>query len=135
MAHTFPRNLPPPVLKGSQIKLPLITIIAGCRYLHDVDLVKEAVRLSGIKISQVVSGNANGIDRAGELYALIQGIPLRTFPANWNKYGRKAGLVRNKEMAEYAQALIAIWDGESPGTRHMINQAFNHGLFTFVHRV
>lgn len=54
-------------------------------------------------------------------------INIKEFPANWEKYGRRAGMIRNNEMAEYADYLIAIWDGRSRGTKNMIKQMVNHG--------
>lgn len=71
------------------------------------------------KITEVVSGAAQGVDRLGERWAGEQGIPIGRFPANWERDGRAAGYKRNLEMAEYADALVAVWDGESRGTEHM----------------
>jgi len=71
-------------------------------------------------ITEVVSGGAAGVDMLGERWALRQGIPTTVFQANWNAHGKAAGPIRNKQMAEYADALIAVWDGESPGTKNMI---------------
>ena len=93
-------------------------IIAGSRDLHGpVDL---AVTNSAFNVTEVVSGAARGIDKAGEQWAVGSGIPVKQFPADWNKLGKQAGIVRNIEMANYADALIAIWDGKSKGTLHMI---------------
>lgn len=53
---------------------------------------------------------------------------LKIFPADWDKYGRRAGPIRNREMAEYADALLAYWDGKSRGTKNMIEEARARGL-------
>lgn len=97
-------------------------IIAGSRSVQNYDIVKQAIEDSGFlpQITEVVSGTARGVDRLGERWAKENGISVRFFPANWKKYGKKAGMIRNAEMAEYADALIAIWDNESPGTANMI---------------
>lgn len=71
----------------------------------------------------VVSGTAKGADTLGEQYAQERGLTVKRFPAQWAEYGRSAGYKRNQEMAFYADALIACWDGESKGTKHMINIA------------
>jgi len=86
-------------------------------------------------ITEVVSGGAKGVDRLGELWAQKRNIPITRFPAEWNKYGKRAGYIRNKEMALYADALLAIWDGESKGTKHMIDSALEQGLWVCVYRV
>lgn len=72
-------------------------------------------------IIEVVSGDARGIDQFGIDWAVDNWIPYKTFPANWDKYGKSAGAIRNREMAEYADILFAFWDMKSPGTKHMIS--------------
>lgn len=71
------------------------------------------------KITEVVSGKARGVDRAGEEFARQYEIPVKEFPADWDKYGKAAGPIRNRQMAEYADALLLIWDGRSPGSKNM----------------
>lgn len=108
------------------------TIIAGGRDITDILLVEQAVCESGFEITYVVSGKARGVDTLGEQWAEARGIPVLSFPANWDKYGKAAGAIRNKEMAENADALIAIWDGVSLGTGNMVSAAFQKGLKVFV---
>jgi len=116
-------------------------IIAGSRTITDWQLVAAAVAASGFPISQVISGGARGVDALGERWARRRGIRLRRFPADWSRFGRRAGTVRNEEMARAAAAapeggcLVAVWDGVSRGTRHMIDLARQHGLAVYVHRV
>ena len=107
------------------------TIIAGSRGLTDPDLVRLGVGLCGWEVTEVVSGGATGIDMLGELWAHTNNIPVRKFPADWSQ-GKGAGFARNKEMADYAEALIAIWDGKSRGTNHMVETAREKGLKVFV---
>lgn len=109
-------------------------IIAGTRSFTDYRAVVAAVELSGWgqKITQIVSGCAKGVDALGERYASINNIDVRYFPAEWVRNGPHAGPMRNREMAEYADALIALWDGRSPGTANMISEAAKHGLQVFI---
>lgn len=89
-----------------------------------------------MQITEVVSGTARGPDTVGAQWAVDQEppIPVKEFPANWNTHGKKAGYLRNKEMADYADALLAIWDGKSKGTKHMIDLASKAGLDVWVYK-
>lgn len=111
-------------------------IIAGSRTIRSVDhalgMVRDAVAQSGFQIAEVVSGMAQGIDCAGWYWAKDQNIPIKEFPADWYTHGKAAGPIRNNQMAEYADALIAIWNGQSRGTKHMIEAAKKRGLKVFV---
>ena len=100
-------------------------IIAGGRDFTDYTLLKEFADrvLSQSTDIEIVSGTANGADKLGERYAKEKGYPVKQFPADWDKYGKSAGFKRNKQMAEYADALIAFWDGKSRGTKSMIQLA------------
>lgn len=108
-------------------------IIAGSRTITDKQLVEEAIKASAFEITEVVSGGAIGVDRMGEKYADMHNIPVKMFRADWKKWGVSAGAIRNKEMARYADALIAVWDGVSPGTRMMIEFAKELNLKVFVY--
>jgi hypothetical protein len=83
---------------------------------------------------EIVSGNAKGADRMGEYYASQRGYKKVLFPAKWDEYGKSAGFIRNKQMAEYADALIAFFDGESRGTKSMIELAEKNGLVINVYK-
>jgi hypothetical protein len=98
-------------------------IIAGSRSITDKTIVYDAINeLSRThNITEVVSGKARGVDFLGEQWALEKNIPIKLFPANWNVYGKKAGHIRNKLMADYADCAIIIWDGSSPGSYNMIS--------------
>jgi hypothetical protein len=115
------------------------TIIAGSRpkywpanfdYIAEINL---AVAASKFVITEVVSGRAAGFDQWGETWAEGVGIPWKPFPADWDRFGNSAGYKRNKQMAEYAQAAVIIWDGSSRGTGHMIDLAKLHNLKLYVH--
>lgn len=72
---------------------------------------------------EIVSGGARGADAVGEEYALSRNLQVKLFEAEWDTYGKSAGYRRNAEMAAYADGLLAYWDGESKGTKHMIDLA------------
>jgi hypothetical protein len=110
-------------------------IIMGMRDFHDYAAVVEAIAASGFKITEVVSGCAPGVDALGERWAAENRLPVKQFPANWLKHRKAAGPIRNAQMAKYADALIAIWDGKSRGTGNMIKQAKEHFLRVHVFRV
>lgn len=111
------------------------TIVAGSRTVTDYDLVASTIVEATWPITVIISGGARGVDELGEAYAYLHKIPLEVFNANWNKYGRAAGHMRNEEMAKNADALIAIWDGESRGTANMIETAKKYKLNLYVRQV
>jgi hypothetical protein len=110
-------------------------IIAGGRYFNDYEMMKKRldfffslVKDDDLEGIEIVSGKAQGADTLGERYARENGYPIKEFYAQWGQYGRRAGFLRNQEMAEYATHCICFWDGESKGTKHMIDLAKSHGL-------
>lgn len=111
------------------------TIIAGSRDATSYISLLNAVKESNISISTIVSGGARGADKLGELYATRNNIPLQIYRANWDMYGKRAGHIRNRQMAECSEALIALWDGKSKGTQNMINVAKELNLKVFVYYV
>lgn len=110
-------------------------IVAGGRDFENYDVLVEAVDEAPFEITTVVSGGANGADALGKRYALEMNKELIVYEANWKVHGRGAGPARNKKMAENADALIAIWDGQSKGTKNMIDTATKKGLLVYVKRV
>lgn len=108
------------------------TIIAGSRDVPEYEFVKVAMDKVSWEVTEVVSGMARGVDKYGLRWAHENGIPVAKFPADWDRHGKGAGYIRNKEMAKYADALVAVWDGKSRGTKNMIKQAKEHGLKVLV---
>jgi hypothetical protein len=111
------------------------TIVAGSRTVTEYNLVASAIAGAPWSLSVIISGGAKGVDTLGEAYAHLHQLPLEIFNADWNKYGRAAGHMRNEEMAKNADALIAIWDGESRGTANMIETAKKYKLNLYVRQV
>jgi len=107
-------------------------IIAGSRNIEDYPLVAQAMQRCGFDVTEVVCGMANGIDKLGEQWAIANNISVKEMPANWNRDGKAAGPIRNRDMAKYADAAVIIWDGKSPGSRNMINEMIRHKKPYFV---
>ena len=113
------------------------TIIAGSRWITGPAarrFLGRSIHELPWSITEVVSGRARGVDTMGEQWAMAHHIPVKRFAANWYPAGPTGGLdlgagfKRNEEMAIYADALLAMWDGYSKGTKHMIRTAERHGL-------
>ena len=106
-------------------------IIAGSRDFSNYSYLKNKmdIILSSIKEDvEIVSGKAPGADTLGENYAKERNYPIKPFPADWNKFGKRAGPIRNSEMSEYADACVCFWDGKSDGTKNMIDVARKNKL-------
>ena len=112
--------------------MTLKVVIAGCRGYNDYDEAKEYIDscLKNIRSKNnivIISGCASGADVLGERYALENCFEIEKHPAEWKKYGRSAGPIRNRKMAEAADLVICFWDGKSRGTRSMIQNAEKYG--------
>lgn len=120
-------------------------IIAGSRTIADRAEVAQAVKAAlrtwggGRLPTTVLSGDAKGVDRLGAAWAREHRIPVEVFLPDWARYGRvgpkNAGYRRNEEMAKCADALVAIWDGKSQGTAHMLLCMQRLGKPTWTHLV
>ena len=119
---------------------PLYVIIAGGRDFCDYELLKVNMDVLVTYFTDVtiISGTAMGADRLGEMYAKEKGYDLKRCPANWNKYGKGAGYIRNSEMADLIVnnnmngICVCFWNGESRGTKHMIDIAKNKNIETYI---
>lgn len=102
-------------------------IIAGSReynnYEEAVKLIDKFIKDVNSSNVVIVSGGAKGADKIGEEYAARNDLDCVVYKANWGKYGKQAGIIRNGEMAKNADCLLAFWDGESRGTYNMVNTA------------
>lgn len=107
-------------------------IIAGSRSIKDYNLIESCINRLDLNISLIISGGANGPDKLGEMYAVNNNIPISQYLPDWNKFGKKAGILRNIEMAKNGEILIAFHDLSSKGTKHMIDECINRGLICYV---
>jgi len=106
-------------------------IVAGSRTIRCYDLVRGRLDELLANVAgpiEVVSGGADGADALGERYAREREHRLQRFPADWHKHGKRAGILRNRQMARHADALVAFWDGRSTGTADVIRTAREQGL-------
>lgn len=106
-------------------------VIAGSRHFNDYKRLKNELdiifRFYNVKAEiTIISGGCRGADALGERYARENGIPLEIFEAEWDKYGRAAGPIRNEKMVEYSSAVICFWDNKSRGTFSLIKLANKH---------
>jgi predicted Rossmann fold nucleotide-binding protein DprA/Smf involved in DNA uptake len=108
-------------LNKQRRKLLMKVIIAGSRDINDYNIVLSAFSSCPFEITEIVSGCAKGVDTLGEQVADLICVPICKFPADWNKHGKAAGPIRNKQMADYADAAIVIHNG-SRGSLNMIEQ-------------
>lgn len=125
-------------------------IIAGSRSVSDYKTVQKALDMSGFipDITEVVCGDAKGVDKLGEFWAKKNDIPVHHIPADWKnldtpgaivvdgmygKYNKIAGYQRNSAMAKYADCLIAVIENNSKGTTHMIDimQKLNKPVYVY----
>jgi len=107
------------------------TIVAGSRDLVDYSLVEFAMKNVPWVVTEIVEGEAPGIDSLAKEYGNNNKIPVKPFPAEWyiydesgnRKFIRYAGYVRNVQMANHGEGLILIWDLKSKGSKHMFDIA------------
>lgn len=111
--------------------LPPRVIVAGSREFNDFEFME--LKLNSIlanlpKPLEIVSGGARGADQLGERYAAKYGHRIVWCPADWDRYGKAAGPIRNQQMSWYGTHLVCFWNGRSPGTKNMIETAAADGL-------
>lgn len=123
-------------------KIKARIIICGGRHFNDYEalesLVNSALTEKGLDSNEVeiVSGHCEGADMLGELYAEKHGIVCKAFPAEWEKYGRAAGPIRNSQMIEYASEsaipiVVAFVSPRTKGTTDTVNKAIKRGFSIF----
>lgn len=99
--------------------------IIGSRSFRDYELIKSV--LMRYSIEEIVSGGAKGADTLAEKFADEHKIKKTIFQPNYVKYGKKAPLIRNREIVDYSDKVVAFWDGESRGTKYTIDYAEKKG--------
>ncbi len=103
-------------------------VVAGCRDYNNYEEAKEFIEncIRDIKSKHTlvfVSGFCRGADMLGERYARENGYDIERYPADWKRYGKGAGIVRNREMATVGDLIICFWDKKSKGTKALIDFA------------
>ncbi len=109
-------------------------IIAGGRDFDDYLGLRVVMFDYDFDDLEIVCGLARGADALGKRFADENELPLKLFPADWDQFGKAAGVIRNRAMAGYADVLVAFWDGKSRGTKNMIALALREGLEVHVFR-
>ena len=110
--------------------------IVGSRWYAEYDTIKEYI-LSKIDIKEVecvISGGANGVDRMAEKFAKEFKIKTKIFLPDWNKHGKAAGPIRNKDIVENSDIVFAFWDGQSRGTKKSIELAEKIGKKLYIYK-
>ncbi len=98
----------------------MIILISGSREYPDLEFVKKFV--DGLPNDTILlNGKARGVDNAARNEALFNNLIVQDYPADWNKYGKAAGFIRNHIMVDLAEYVICFWDGESHGTQDVID--------------
>jgi hypothetical protein len=114
-------------------------IVAGGRDFNDYDLLSRVlIAIADVELADkavsIVSGVARGADQLGLEFARHHDVKLYAFLADWDKYGKRAGFLRNEEMGQFSDGLLAFWDGKSRGTKHMIDYMHSLNKPVIVHQ-
>lgn len=107
-------------------------LIAGSRTISDKQYVYDAIDSLDIVITEIISGGAQGVDTIGEQYASDNNIPVKRFFPDWTKFGKSAGVLRNKEMVNCADIVVVVWDGLSRGTQSTMKFAEDAGKPLYI---
>lgn len=109
-------------------------VIGGYRNFNNYDVFKDFVDSCIGKETEItiLSGHCKGADLMAERYAKEKGFALEIYPADWQKYGRAAGPIRNKQMVENADTVIAFVSESASGTKNLIGNAKKLGKELFV---
>lgn len=107
--------------------------IIGSRNFNRVDILIDSLNLLRLPDNSIiVSGGARGADSMGEQWAKSNSFQTLIFPANWDKYGKRAGFLRNEDIIKNSDIVVAFWDGVSNGTRHSLGLAKKYKKPTFI---
>ena len=99
--------------------------VVGSRSFNDYPLLEKTLNniIENKEDVTIVSGGASGADSWAEVYSIKHNCQLKVFEAEWDKYGKKAGMIRNKTIVEESDLIVAFWDGQSKGTANTIQEA------------
>ena len=113
--------LPHASLYSPKKELNMKLAVIGSREFKDMDLMREHIKL--LQPSVIISGGAKGADTLAKQYAQENNLQMIEYKADWKKFGRAAGVIRNKTIIENAEHILAFWDGKTPGTKNSIDYA------------
>jgi hypothetical protein len=108
------------------------TAVIGTRTFENYPQLCETLDNLSHKPTEIISGGAKGADALAERYAHDNNIPLIVILANWEQHGKAAGPIRNQQIIEACEQVIAFWDGQSKGTGHTIKTAKAKGKPTKI---
>jgi predicted Rossmann fold nucleotide-binding protein DprA/Smf involved in DNA uptake len=106
--------------------------IVGGRNFTDYQKLKKHLDSIKDQITEIISGGAKGADSLAERYAIENNIPLTKYLPEWNKFGKRAGIIRNEYIVKDSDQIIAVWDGVSKGTKNTIQTTAKHGKSIYV---
>lgn len=106
---------------NSELKLAIV----GSRDFDNYEFLKKIIDYH--PCTKIVSGGASGADALAKRYAADHGIPFKEFLPNWNAHGKSAGFIRNEQIIEASDELVAFWNSVSRGTKHSIDLAEKAG--------
>lgn len=116
-----------------------VLLVAGSRNIHDwlnyghvVHLLDNLSYTHDVKFDKIIHGGARGVDQAGGEWARMKGYEVQVYPADWDRLGKRAGFERNTQMAHACTHACVIWDGESKGTKMMIDLLTNMKIPTAI---
>ncbi len=109
-----------------------LAIIGTRDYPGSPETVATAIAQHCLAPTAILCGEARGPDTWGRMWAEARGIPVVSYPADWEHHGRSAGMIRNREMITAADAVLALWDGKSKGTGHAIALARRRGIPVYL---
>jgi predicted Rossmann fold nucleotide-binding protein DprA/Smf involved in DNA uptake len=105
--------------------------IVGSRSFSDYEFLKKMIDYH--PCTCIISGGAKGADTLAKRYAVEHGILIQEFLPNWDLHGKSAGFIRNKQIVEASEELVAFWDKKSPGTKHSIDLAEQAGKPVYIY--
>lgn len=107
--------------------------VVGTRSFKDISILSNILNNHLKPGDIIVSGGAIGVDKMSEDWAKQNGYKTFIYLPNWKLYGKSAGFIRNKQIVDNSEYVIAIWNGNSKGTLHSINLAKEQGKKVFVY--
>jgi len=114
-----------------------ILVCGGVTFADEELLTETLDRVIADEKVMIVSGGAKGADALAEKYAKDRNIKIKVFPAEWKKYGKGAGPIRNRQMLDFVSQkesplVVAFWNGKSRGTKNTIETARKMEIATLV---